>query len=134
MAPIGSLRIFKYKIRVMAKGRPIENDTVIKVYTQEFKDHTGETAIWEWDKNINPNGPLSVTIKDPQWSTFDKKEKQLQTLLDKYELNGKERKQRITKADKLEIEQLESEINEIWYGYFPEDRPKIRKKRTLKIK
>jgi len=118
----------------MAKGRPIENDTVIKVYTQEFKDHTGETAIWEWDKNVNPNGPLSVTIKDPQWSTFDKKEKQLQTLLDKYELNGKERKQRITKADKLEIEQLESEINEIWYGYFPEDRPKIRKKRTFKIK
>ena len=118
----------------MAKGRPIENDTVIKVYTQEFKDHTGETAIWEWDKNVNPNGPLSVTIKDPQWSTFDKKEKQLQTLLDKYESNGKERKQHITKADKLEIEQLESEINEIWYGYFPEDRPKIRKQRTLKIK
>lgn len=118
----------------MAKGRPIENDTVIKVYTQEFKDHNGEIFIWEWDKNTNPNGPLSVTIKDPVWSTFDKKEKQLQTLLDKYESNGKERKQRVTKADKLEIEQLESEINEIWYGYFPDDRPKIRKQRTPKIK
>jgi hypothetical protein len=111
----------------MAKGRPIENDTVIKVYTQEFKDHTGETATWEWDKNEFDRGPLSVIIKDPQWGTFDKKEKQLQILLDKYESNGKERKQRITKADKLEIEALENEINEIWYGFYPEDRPKVRK-------
>lgn len=118
----------------MAKGRPIENDAVIKVYTQEFRDHTGEIFTWEWDKTINPNGPLSVTIKDPIWATFDKKENQLRTLLDKYELNGKERKQRITKADKLEIEQLENEINEIWYNNFPEDRPKIRKQRTLKSK
>ena len=116
----------------MAKGRPIENDTVIKVYTQEFKDHTGETAIWEWDKNEFDRGPLSVTIKDPQWGTFDKKEKQLQILLDKYESNGKERKQRITKADKLEIEALENEINEIWYGFYPEDRPKIRKNAKIK--
>ncbi len=118
----------------MAKGRPIENDTTIKVYTQEFKDHNGEVFIWEWDKNINPQGPLSVTIKDPVWATFDKKEKQLQTLLDKYESNGKERKQRITKVDKLEIEQLENEINEIWYNHYPEDRPKTRKPRTIKIK
>ena len=118
----------------MAKGRPIENDIVIKIYTQEFRDHTGETFTWEWDKNINPNGPLSVIIKDPYWYTFDKKEKQLQTLLEKYESDGKERKQRITKADKLEIEQLENEINEIWYGFFPEDRPKTRKQRTLKSK
>jgi hypothetical protein len=118
----------------MAKGRPADNDTVIKQYTQVFKEHTGETFTWEWDKNINPNGPLSVTIKDPQWSTFDKKEKQLQTLLDKYESNGKERKQRITKADKLEIEQLESEMNEIFYSFYPEDRPKTRKPRTPKIK
>lgn len=118
----------------MAKGRPAENDTVIKVYTQEFKDHNGEIFIWEWDKNINPNGPLSVTIKDPQWTTYDKKEKQLVGLLEKYESKGKEHKQRITKADKLEIEQLESEMDEIFYSFYPEDRPKIRKKRTLKIK
>jgi hypothetical protein len=118
----------------MAKGRPIENDAVIKVYTQEFKDHNGEIFTWEWDKNEFNGGPLSVTIKDPVWATFDKKEKQLQNLLDKYESNGKERKQRITKADKLEIEQLESEINEIWYGYFPDEQPKIRKQRTLKSK
>jgi hypothetical protein len=106
----------------MAKGRPIENDDVIKIYTQEFRDHTGETFTWEWDKTQFKNGPLSVEVKDPTWATFDRKEKQLFTLLSKYESNGKERKQRITKADKLEIETLESEINEIWYGYFPEDR------------
>ena len=58
----------------------------------------------------------------------------LSSLLSQYEIKGSERKKRITKTDKLEIEALESEINEIWYGYFSEDRPKIRKQRTLKIK
>ena len=67
-------------------------------------------------------------------STFDKKEKQLSNLLNKYESKGKERKPRITKADKLEIEILENEINEIWYNNFPEDRPKIRKQRVTKTK
>ncbi len=118
----------------MAKGRPIENDDVIKIYTQEFRDHTGETFTWEWDKTQFKNGPLSVEVKDPTWTTFDKKEKQLAALLSKYESNGKERKQRITKADKLEIETLESEINEMWYNNFPEDRPKVRKQRTSKTK
>jgi hypothetical protein len=119
---------------MIRKGRPAENDTVIKVYTQEFKDHTGETAIWEWDKNEFDRGPLSVTIKDPQWATYDKKEKQLVGLLEKYESNGKERKQRVTKTDKEAIEQLEHEMDEIFYSFYPEDRPKIRKQRTTKIK
>ena len=69
----------------MAKGRPAENDTVIKQYTQVFTDHKGETATWEWDKNIHANGPISVTVKDPYWSVFDKKEKQLTEILNKYE-------------------------------------------------
>lgn len=116
------------------RGRTAENDTVINVYTQEFRDHNNEVFIWEWDKIQWKNGPLSVTIKDPYWNLFDKKELQLKTLLDKYEVKGKERKQRITKADKLEIETLESEINEIWYNTFPEDRPKIRKQRITKTK
>lgn len=118
----------------MAKGRPTENDVVIKVYTQEFRDHTGEIFTWEWDKTINPNGPLSVTIKDPYWATFDKKEKQLVELLEKYEVKKGERKQRVTKADKEAIEKLESEMNEIFYSFYPEDRPKTRKKRITKIK
>jgi hypothetical protein len=121
-------------MKVENRGRQAINDTVIKVYTQVFRDHKGEIATWEWDKNVHANGPLSVTVKDPQWSTFDKKEKQLSELLNKYESNGNERKPRITKADKLEIEQLEDEINEIWYDNFPEDRPKVRKQRTPKIK
>jgi cell division protein FtsI/penicillin-binding protein 2 len=106
----------------MAKGRLAENNTVIKVYTQEFKDHNGETFTWEWDKNINPNGPLSVTIKDPQWATYDKKEKQLVGLLEKYEVKKGERKPRVTKADKDAIEQLEHEMDEIFYSFYPEDR------------
>lgn len=120
--------------KIERRGRQAENDTLIEVYTQEFKDHTGETFTWEWDKTKWNNGPLSVEIKDPQWFTFDKLEKQLSVLLTKYESNGKERKQRITKVDKLEIERLENEINTIWYGFFPEDRPKVRKQRVTKIK
>ena len=47
--------------------------------------------------------------------------------MSQYEIKGSERKKLITKTDKLEIEVLESEINEIWYGFYPEDRPKVRK-------
>ncbi len=122
------------KERVERRGRQAENDTLIKVYTQEFRDHKGEVTIWEWDKNVNPNGPMSVEVKDPQWAVFDKKERQLYNLVNKYESTGNGRKQRITKADKLEIETLENEINEIWYDFFPEDRPKMRKPRTIKSK
>jgi len=120
--------------KIERRGRQVENDTLIEVYTQEFRDHTNETFTWEWDKTKWSNGPLSVEIKDPQWNNFDKLEKQLSVLLTKYETNGKERKQRITKADKLEIERLENEINEMWYNNFPEDRPKVRKQRVNKIK
>jgi hypothetical protein len=120
--------------KIERRGRQAENDTVISIYTQVFKDHNGETFTWEWDKIKNPNGPLSVEIKDPMWHTFDKLENQLFALVSKYEVKGKERKQRITKSDKLEMEQLEHQINEIWYNNYPEDRPKVRKKRTTKAK
>jgi hypothetical protein len=120
--------------KIERRGRIAENDTVIEVYTQEFKDHNGETFTWNWDKTKFSNGPLSVEIKDPQWITFDRLEKQLSVLLTKYEIKEGERKQRITKADKLEIEKLENEINEIWYNNFPEDRSKVRKKRVTKTK
>ena len=46
---------------------------------------------------------------------------------EKYEVKGSQRKPRITKVDKEAIEVLENEINEIWYGFYPEDRPKVRK-------
>jgi hypothetical protein len=118
-------------IKSSNKGRPAENDILILKYIQNFKDHTGETFTWNWDKTKFPNGPLSVEIKDPQWSTFDRLENKLALLLSQYEVKDNERKKRITKADKLEIEALESEINEIWYGFYPEDRPK---KRGRKIK
>jgi hypothetical protein len=113
--------------RVERRGRQAENDTLILKYTQDFKDHTGTTYKWEWDKTIFPNGPLSVEIKDKDWIEFDRKENQLYAILQKYEVKGSQRKPRITKVDKEAIEVLENEINEIWYGFFPEDRPKVRK-------
>lgn len=113
--------------KIERRGRVAENDTLILKYTQTFKDHTGETSIWEWDKTKFPNGPLSVTIKDLQWSEFDRLENKLSLLLSQYEVKGNTRKKRITKADKLEIEALENEMNEIFYGFYPEDRPKVRK-------
>jgi hypothetical protein len=119
-------------MKVERRGRIAENDTPILQYTQEFKDHNGETFIWEWDKNINPQGPLSVTIKDPVWGVFDRKEAQLSALKSKYEPKKNKRKTRITKADKEEIETLEKELCEIFYNHFPSDRPKIRKPRKTK--
>jgi hypothetical protein len=116
----------------MKKGRPIENDTPILQYTQNFKEHTGETFIWNWDKIKFPNGPLSVEIKDPQWSNFDKLENKLSILLSKYEVKKGQRKPRITKIDKIEIERIENEMNEIFYNFFPEDRPKVRKNAKIK--
>lgn len=116
----------------MRKGRPTENDTPILKYTQTFKDHKGEISIWDWDKIKFSNGPLSVTIKDPQWVEFDKLESKLLSLLSKYEVKGGQRKSRITKADKLEIEALENKINEIWYGFYPEDKPKKRGRKLKK--
>jgi hypothetical protein len=119
-------------IKSSNKGRPAENDTLRLKYTQSFKDHTGETFTWNWDKTKFPNGPLSVEIKDPQWSDFDKLENKLSDLLSKYEVKKNQRKPRITKTDKIEIERIENEMNEIFYDFFPEDRPKVRKNAKIK--
>jgi hypothetical protein len=118
--------------KLTSRGRPIENDTPILQYTQVFKEYTGETFTWNWDKTRFPNGPLSVEIKDPQWSAFDKLENKLAALLSQYEVKGNDRKKRITKADKLEIEALENRMNEIFYSFYPEDKPKVRKNAKLK--
>lgn len=120
--------------KIERRGRIAENDTQINVYTQKFQEYDGEIFTWEWDKTKWNNGPLSVEIKDPQWATYDKKEKQLVVLLEKYEIKKGERKIRVTKFDKEEIERLNNEINEIFYSFYPEDRPKIRKKRVTKSK
>lgn len=118
--------------KIERRGRIAENDTLILQYTQTFKDHRGEIATWEWDKIKFPNGPLSVTIKDPQWGEFDRLENRLSILLSQYEVKGNAHKKRITKSDKLEIEELENKMNEIFYGFYPEDRPKVRKNAKIK--
>lgn len=114
-------------IKSSNRGRPTENDQPLEKYTQTFKSHTGEVITWEWDKTKFKFGPISVTIKDPQWSEYDKIENRLYSILEKYEVKGNQRKPRITKADKLEIEKLEKELDEIFYSFYPEDRPKVRK-------
>ena len=121
-------------MKIERRGRIAENDTPILQYTQEFKEHTGETFTWVWDKIKHSNGPLSVEIKSLEWATFDKKEAQLNALRNKYEPKKNERKPRITKADKEEISKLENELSEIFYNHYPEDRPKVRKKRVTKTK
>ena len=121
-------------MKVERRGRIAENDTPILQYTQEFKEYTGETFTWIWDKTKHSNGPLSVEIKSLEWATFDKKEAQLNALRNKYEPKKNERKPRITKADKEEISKLENELSEIFYNHYPEDRPKVRKKRVTKTK
>jgi hypothetical protein len=119
-------------MKIERRGRIAENDTPILQYTQEFKEYTGETFTWIWNKTKHSNGPLSVEIKSPEWATFDKKEAQLSALRNKYEPKKNERKTRITKTDKEVIEILEKELCEIFYNHYPEDRPKIRKPRKIK--
>ena len=38
------------------------NEKPIRKYTQVFKD-AESISTWEWDKDIFPNGPISVTIE-----------------------------------------------------------------------
>lgn len=118
--------------KITNRGRPSENDQPILKYTQTFKDIYGKITIWEWDKTKSPYSPISVTVKDPQWSEFDRLENKLASLLSKYEVKNNQRKPRITKADKLEIEALNHKLDEIFYDFYPEDRPKVRKNAKLK--
>ena len=114
-------------IKSSNRGRPIDNDQPLLKYTQTFKDHYGVVTTWEYDKTKFPYGPISVTIKDPAWSEYDKLENKLSSILQKYEVKDNQRKPRITKVDKAEIERIEKELDEIFYSFYPEDRPKVRK-------
>ena len=111
------------------RGRPQDNDVLILEYTQNFKDHNGITYKWVWNKNIFPNGPLSVEINDPQYITSDKLNRELENIEKKYIPKKGERKPRITKEDKQRMEQIEKELLEFHYSIFPEDKPiiKVRK-------
>jgi hypothetical protein len=101
-----------------------KNDAPILVYTQEFRDHTGERHVWEWDKTKFKQGPLSVEIFDPRFINNDKLLKELEKLENKYIPKKGERKLRLTKIDKQRMEEIQKELDEIQYSFWPEDRPK----------
>lgn len=109
------------------RGRPIENDTPILIYTQEFNVYNGEKQIWNWDKTKFKNGPISVEFFDPVFTVSEKLLKELEKINTKYLPKKGERKTRITKEDKQRIEIIEKELDEFHYSFWPEDRPKIRK-------
>ena len=114
------------------RGRPVENDTPLLQYTQEFREHTGEKYIWVWDKIKSPNSPLSVTIEDPQYIVSEKLLRELEKLEQKYQPKKGDRKPRITKADKQRMEQIQHELEEFHYSIYPEDKPAIRGRKPKK--
>jgi hypothetical protein len=114
------------------RGRPQDNDTLILEYTQFFKDHNGSSYKWTWNKNISKSGPISVTIEDPQYAISDRLNRELESIEKKYIPKKGDRKPRVTKEDKLRMEQIEKELIEFHYSKFPEDRPNIKIKKTKK--
>ena len=73
------------------RGRPVENDTPLLQYTQEFKDPKGEKHTWIWDKTKS-NGPLNVIIENPQFNTSEKLLRELEKLEQKYQPKKGDRK------------------------------------------
>lgn len=104
------------------KGRPVDNDTPILIYNQEFKDYTGEKFNWVWDKTKFLNGPLSVEIFDSEFNESEKLLREFEKLEEKYIPEKGNRKPRITKIDKQRMEQIQKELEEFHYNLYPEDR------------
>ena len=120
----------------MAKrGRPVSevNNEPILVYTKRFEDIDGTTYIWNWDKTINPNAPISVSINDPRFNVTDKLLREFASIEKKYESKPGQRKLRISKVDNKRLEELKIQIENEHYKYYPEDEPKIHKNKTKKV-
>jgi hypothetical protein len=117
------------------RGRPLENDAPLLIYTQEFKSYDGERHIWRWDKTKNKNGPISVEIFDNRFNISEKLLKELESIEKKYIPKKGDRKPRIIKEDKKRMEQIQHELEEFHYSLYPEDRPVIKTRgRKPKIK
>ena len=119
---------------IKGRGRPIESDEIIVKYTQNFRDHTDVKYKWEWDKEKFPNGPLSVTIDDPQFNTSEKLLRELEQIELKYIPKKGDRKPRIVKIDKQRIEEINRLLEEFHYGLYPEDAPIIKIRKNAKTK
>lgn len=117
-----------------SRGRPIDNDTPVLIYTQTFTDIKGEKYIWKWDKTKVSNGPLSVELFEPQYDKADKLQREIDSIERLYEPIKGERKKRITKVDKDKIEYLQKELLDFHYSFYPEERPIIKIRKNAKIK
>jgi len=115
------------------RGRHVDNITPILKYTQIFKEYDGTVYTWIWDKEINPNGPLSVTINDPQYAVSDKLIKEIDAIEHKYLPKKGERKLRITKLDKDRLETLKKQLDGQHYYFYSEDFTKNGKIKTTQI-
>lgn len=117
---------------IKGRGRPIENDVLILKYTQKFTDIFGNVYIWNFDKTKHPNGPYSVEIHNPIYDKADKIQKKIDNILKLYESKPGQRKKRITKADKNQIDSLTKNLEEFHYSLFPEDRPVVKIRKNAK--
>ena len=104
----------------MKRGRPLDNDIPILVYTQNFQEYTGEKYKWEWDLNKS-RGPISVEITSLQYITSDKLVKEIDLLEKKYITKNGKRKPRMLKKDKELLEKLKQDLENEHYKFYPED-------------
>jgi len=95
------------------RGRPKEIEAIkLMVYTQIFKHEDGSVHTWYWDKNRHLNGPYLVEIEEFIDPELEKLIKQRNKIIASYETPPGERKKRITKEDKLKLEELNGKIEE----------------------
>jgi len=108
----------------MSRGRPTQGETVApRKYILEYDD-----SRWHFDLDYFPNGPYLVENLDPTYDTLEKcfnKWKQLEE--PEFHENG--RKKRITKDRIKKIKSYEALYWKEHYRLFPNDRPKVKKKR-----
>ena len=102
------------------RGRPKNNEEVIKKFTREYSD-----SKWYYDLDKFANGPYLVEMIDPKFDKIEKLYYKIERLKQpKYHENG--RKKRTTKADKIALESAEKKYWAEHYRLFPGDRPKRR--------
>ena len=106
------------------RGRPSNTLPIKKKkYTLEYGD-----VRYHYDLDYFPNGPYLVEDLDPTYSKLEKLYVKWQKLLEpEYHENG--RKKRITKDRIKKIKNSETLYWREHYKCFPEDKPKINKKR-----
>lgn len=116
------------------RGRPknVEDFVPQIKYSTIYENQSKEKHIWNFDQNISTNGPISVEFTSPQFTISEKLLREFELLEKKYEIKVGGRKPRITKDDKQRMEQIEKELEEFHYSLYPEDRPKVKIRKSKK--